>query len=185
MSLQLLGVILFFGVHAIPAHTGLRSALVGRVGEVGYKAGFALISLAGLVLMGMGFAQSGFVALWEPATWAGTATKIAMWIAFVLLAAAYTPTHIRGTVKHPMMLGVFIWSVTHLISNGEQAALWLFAPFAGFAVFSVVSAEMRGKRLGRAPASWKNDGIALAVGTVAWALVWYFHGALFGVAVMG
>ena len=182
MAVLMFGAILFFGIHAVPMSVALRATLVGRLGENGYKGVFALVSLAGLVLIGVGFAHAEPVVLWIPPAWAGTVTPVALWFAFVLLAAAYTPTHIRRSVKHPMMVGVFVWSGSHLIANGEQATLWLFGLFSIYAVASIVSAELRGKRLGGAAAAWKFDAIAVATGSVAWGLLWVFHKALFGVS---
>ena len=42
------GVALFVGVHLVPMVPEWRSALVGRLGEAGYKAGFSVLALAGL-----------------------------------------------------------------------------------------------------------------------------------------
>ncbi|MBI3992289.1 MAG: NnrU family protein [Candidatus Lambdaproteobacteria bacterium] len=182
MTMLILGAILFFGAHTVPMSVPLRVALVGRWGANAYKGVFALCSLAGLVLMGVGFARSEVAVLWVPPAWARSLAPVAMWVAFVLLASAYTPTHIRRTVKHPMMLGVLVWSAMHLLANGERATLWLFAPFAVYAVASIVSAERRGKRLGGGEVAWKFDVMVVAIGSILWGLVWYFHAALFRVS---
>ena len=61
-----------------------------------------------------------------------------MWVVFVLLVAAYTPTHIRRTVRHPMMLAVLIWALLHLLVNGDLASLLLFGGLGAFAVSKVL-----------------------------------------------
>ena len=46
MTLLIVGIIVFLGIHALPMNPGLRAALVGRWGETGYKVLFSLLSIA-------------------------------------------------------------------------------------------------------------------------------------------
>ena len=66
MTLLIVGIVVFLGIHALPTNPGLRAALVGRLGETGYKVLFSLLSIAGFVLLVYGFAtravRSGLVA---------------------------------------------------------------------------------------------------------------------------
>lgn len=102
--------------------------------------------------------------------------------AFVLLAAANMRTHIRAWLRHPMLIGIILWSAVHLLANGDAASTMLFGSFLVWAIVDLVSAVRRGAVKVFAPA-WKHDAIAVVAGlALAW-LVMRYHGALFGVAV--
>ena len=48
MTLLIVGIVVFLGIHTLPTNPGLREALVGRLGETGYKVLFSLLVDRGL-----------------------------------------------------------------------------------------------------------------------------------------
>ena len=58
MELLIVGLALFVGAHLLPSSQALRSALVARLGQNGYKALFSIASGAGLVLTVIGFGRA-------------------------------------------------------------------------------------------------------------------------------
>ncbi len=67
MTLLILGVLLFAGVHLVPALApGLRAAWLGKMGEGGYKGTFSLLLVASFALMTFGWktALTGIV-MWS------------------------------------------------------------------------------------------------------------------------
>ena len=45
-----------------------------------------------------------------------------MMLSFVLLVAAYVPHNsIKARLHHPMVLGVKVWALAHLLANGVAA----------------------------------------------------------------
>lgn len=182
MTLLIIGLALFVGMHVVPSFSVLRGGLAARLGEKGYKALFSLASAAGLVLVAVGYGQPPYSQIFEPSTTARALLPAAMAIAFVLAAAAYAPGRIRRLVRHPMLAGVLIWAAMHLLANGDLASNILFGAFALWAVFAILSAERRGKRLGDARASLKADIVAAIVGLIVFAAVRHFHADLFGAA---
>ena len=96
---------MFFGVHAIALTPPLRAVLARPLGELGYQGVFSLFSLGGLVLMTIGYDGQGEPLYASPA-WAHAMALPVMLVAFVLLAAAFTNTHIRRITRHPMTLGI-------------------------------------------------------------------------------
>ena len=56
MGMLVAGLVLFLGLHLVPAWPHLRAALVARLGEKPFKAGFSLLSLIGLALIIGGYA---------------------------------------------------------------------------------------------------------------------------------
>jgi uncharacterized membrane protein len=176
------GLVLFIGIHVVPNFAKLRSVLAARLGENGYKILFSVISLAGLILVAVGYRQAPQVQIFEPSQTARAALPVAMAIAFILVAVANVPGRIRQLIHHPMLAGVLIWSTLHFLANGDLAANVMFGAFALWAVFAILSAEYRGKRLSHGTGSLKADLLGALIGLAVFALLFYFHADLFGVS---
>ena len=184
MSLLIVGLVAFLGVHLVPAFPRARLALVDRMGPQRYKLLFSLASAVGLVLIVLGFARSGpRVALFEPLPEAIAAAPSAMVIAFVLVAAANMRGHLRRVLQHPMLLGLLIWSGVHLLANGDRAGTVLFGAFLVYAVVDLVSAVARRAVKPFVPEK-KFDVMAVVGGAVLAFVVMTFHRMLFGVPVV-
>jgi uncharacterized membrane protein len=91
------------------------------------------------------------------------------------------PTHIRRAVRHPMLIGLLLWSGVHLCANGDLAGTILFGSFLAYAVVDLISAIARGAVKAFVP-QWKFDAMALAGGLLLAALTMHFHSSLFGTA---
>jgi uncharacterized membrane protein len=98
----------------------------------------------------------------------------------VLFAAANMRTHIRAGIKHPMLIGLLLWSGVHLAANGDVAGTILFGSFFVYSVVALLSAIRRHAVKVFVPV-WKHDAIAVATGLLAAWLTLRFHGAFFGV----
>jgi hypothetical protein len=48
---MILGLVVFLGAHTLTTQRELRARLIGSMGEGGYKAGYAVVSLVGLALI--------------------------------------------------------------------------------------------------------------------------------------
>jgi len=176
------GLVLFIGIHVLPSFTGLRRALVARLGENGYKILFSLVSIAGLVLAVIGYGDAPRAQIFEPSETARAILPVAMALAFVLLVVGGVPGRIRRLIHHPMLASVLIWAALHFLANGDLASNVLFGALALWAVFAILSAEQRRKRLGHGPGNLKADAVGAVVGVVMFMLVLHFHAALFAVA---
>jgi uncharacterized membrane protein len=181
VALLLGGLILFIGMHVLPSFVGLRGALASRLGESGYKILFSVVSVAGLILTGIGYGQAPREQIFEPSQTARTLLPIAMAIAFVLVIVGNAPGRVRRLLRHPMLAGVLIWSALHLLANGDLASNVMFGAFALWAVFAILSAEYRDKRPSNGQGSLTADLAGTAVGLLAFWLLFRFHGDLFGV----
>lgn len=182
MGLLIIGLALFVGVHLVPASPALRGALLGRLGTNGYKAAFSLLSGLGVVLIVMGYRAAPNEPIFEPSDSARGILPFAMAVAFVLMATAYAPGHIRRLLRHPMLASILIWAVLHLLANGDLASNILFGTFSVWTIFAILSAERRGQKLGGERMSWRADAIAGLIGLTAYAAALYLHGILFGVS---
>lgn len=184
MLLLILGLFLFIAVHLVPAVPALRESLVERLGEWQYKGAFAGVALLGLLLAGFGYAHAAAAPLWEPLPFAPVVTVALMPVACVLVAAAYMPCNIRRYTAHPMLWGVLVWALAHLLVRGETAALVLFGGIGGYAILAMVIGSLQGQRKSpeiRPP--WR-DFAAVGAGLLLFAVLLGLHPVLFGVTVM-
>ena len=191
LTTLILGLALFLGVHALTTRRELRARLIASVGEGGYKICYALVSLAGLVLIAWGFADyraAGQIEIWRPPAVFKYVTAVLMLPAVILVVASYIRGRIYTVLKHPMLAGVKLWAAAHLIANGDLGSIILFGSFLAWAVYDRISLKHRADP-GAPPipvGGTGNDLIAVAVGIVAYlALAFVFHPVVIGVAVIG
>ena len=192
------GLVLFLGAHSVRVFAeGWRASAIARIGEKPWKGAYALVSIAGfvLVVIGYGLARQQPVLLWgQPPVWTRHLASLLTLAAFVLLVAAYVPGNaIKAKLRHPMILGVKVWAFAHLIANNTLADLVLFGSFLLWAVLDFRSARQRDRLAGSPspqPSPRGGEGVKTAitvvVGIVAWAVfAFWLHGAWIGVRPMG
>jgi uncharacterized membrane protein len=191
LTVMILGLVLFFGVHTLTTQRELRARLIASLGEGTYKIGYALVSLVGLALIVWGFADyraTGWIDIWHPPKVLKHIAVALMLPAVILVAAAYIRGRIYSAIKHPMLSGVKLWAAAHLVANGDLGGIILFGSFLGWAVFDRISLKRR-VDAGAPPipiGGPVNDLIAIAVGIVAYlALAFAFHPVVIGVPVVG
>lgn len=184
MTILVLGLLVFLGAHLVPTLAPLRTALVARLGESAYKAGFSVLSLIGLALIVIGYAWAPAAPrLFSPFPGAHALAPALMIVSFILLAAANMKTHIRRSLSHPMLIGVGIWATVHLLANGELRATVLFGAFLAYVIVDLVSASKR-NAVKKFKPSVRHDVIAILAGIVLALLLMAFHRPLFGTAVV-
>lgn len=192
MTLLIAGLIVFLGVHSVRiVADDWRSAQIARRGPKAWKGVYALVSIAGFVLIvwGYGLARQSPLVLYSPPPWLQHLGTVLTIPAFILLAATYVPgTRIKRAVGHPMVLGVKLWAVGHLLANGALADLVLFGSFLVWAVFSYAAARRRDRAAGKVYATGpvSRDAIAVIVGLGVWAVfAFWLHGPLIGTRPFG
>lgn len=184
MSTLITGLVVFLGIHLLPTVAPARAAAVAALGANRYKALFALASAVGLVLIVVGYAQSdAHDRIFAPVPAAIRIAPYALTVAFILLAAANMRGYLRRTLRHPMLIGVLIWSLVHLLANGDRTATVLFGAFVAYAVLDLVSAIRRHAVKAFEPEA-KFDLIAVVAGTAVALALMAFHRPLFGKAVV-
>ncbi len=190
MAMMVLGLVVFFGPHLFSA---VRSRAAGadireRLGYGPYMGLYSLVAIVGLGLIVLGYdAMRPAPVLYSPPAWTAHLNYILMWIALVMLVAAYAPKgHVAKALKHPMLAAVKVWALGHLLANGELNSVILFGAFLAYAVFDRIAAKRRGDLGAGAVASpsLTGDLLSVAIGTAAYAaiLIW-LHPVLFGVSV--
>lgn len=168
----------FVLIHIGISATGLRTRLVGLVGEGPYRAVFSLVSLGLLAWLIQGYgAMRGDPfdplneALWMPPDWLRWPALVlglcgvALAITGVLtpgptfagyesraLAKAEPGRGILRVTRHPFMWGVALWAAAHLMTNGERFAVMLFGALGAMALLGARSIDRKGAA--RNPEAW-------------------------------
>jgi len=168
MFVLALGLVLMLGAHVFASLRGPRGRLVERIGADPYRGLHSLVALLGLVLVVWGFIRyraSDWEQIWVPPEHARDLTWTLMWLACVSLACMYgKPSRFRGWLRHPLLAALTLWSLAHLVSNGDAGGMLLFGAFFVWSIYARVALERRGDA-GAAPAAafTRADATALAV----------------------
>lgn len=143
----------FVGGHVLISSTGLRGVLIGRLGKAPYRGVYALLALASLVWMGLAYGDAPRLELWAPGTALRHLSLTVMVLAAVLVVTGVTtpnPTLIgagrfsgapQGIIKvtrHPVMWGIGLWGVVHILANGDATGLIFFGGLVALALGGTV-----------------------------------------------
>ncbi len=193
MLIFLAGLLLFLGVHSVRIFAeGWRERQRRKLGADTWRGIYAALSLVGMVLLIWGYSlvRDTPTWVWIPPLGMRHAASLFNLLAFILLAAAYVPGNaIKAKVHHPMVAGVKLWAVAHLMANGNLAHIILFGSFLAWAVADFIAARKRDRRsLSSQPAATTLAAtvITVVVGTLSWVVfAFWLHGWLIGVKPFG
>jgi len=165
-------------IHIGISATGVRTAIVGRIGEGPYRGLFSLASLALLawliqayvVMRADPFDQLN-EGLWAPADWLRWPAYVFIVFGLTLaftglltpgptlagfekrsLAQAEPARGVLRITRHPFLWGVALWGLGHALVNGERFALMLFGVLALMSVLGARSIDRKGRA--RDPEAW-------------------------------
>ena len=186
MQTLILGLALFLGIHSVRiVAEDWRNARRAAMGEMAWKGVYSLISAAGLglIVWGYGEARMSPTVLWQVPVWGSHLAALLTLVSFVLLVATYVPGNaIKLRLQHPMILGVKVWALAHLLANGTLADLVLFGSFLLWAVLCFRSARRRENAPAAKAASGMATVLTVLIGLSAWAaFAMWGHAALIGV----
>lgn len=189
MPLLILGLVLFLGMHSVHMLApGFRDRVVARIGLRPWKGLYSLVSIAGFVLIviGFGMARMDSHLLYAPPPWLKHLNALFTLIAFVLVAAAYVPrNHLKAKIGHPMLAGVKLWALGHLLAIGFERDVVLFGAFLVWAVadFAVSRGRDRAAGIVYPAGTAVGDVLAVVIGVAAWAIfAFLLHLRLIGVS---
>lgn len=147
MTLLVVGLFVFLSAHSIRIFgEPMRAVLIARLGALGYKALYSLVSLVGLILLIKGYAMAREqpLALWTAWAPGRHVAALLSLVAFILVVAAYVPgNRLKARLRHPMVLGVKVWAAGHLLANHTLADAVLFGGLLVWAVLDFRAARAR------------------------------------------
>lgn len=191
MLVMVIGLIVFFAIHAVPTNVELKNGLVARFGTGGYRTIFGVLSLIGLALIVLGFHKLQLhpgknPILWDPPMFMRHIALPLMLVASVALVAGFIPSHIQAALKHPFLVAIKAWALGHLLANGDLASLLLFGSFLAYGVYSRIAYKRRGGGHGplyKGSGPWINDAIVVVLGVALYAAIaLYLHALIIGVS---
>ncbi|MCK9508435.1 MAG: NnrU family protein [Pigmentiphaga sp.] len=188
MTVLILGLLLFFGIHSVQiVAPTLRERVIARGGVGAWKWPYTAIAGIGLLLLIIGYDMARHTApiLYYPHAGLRHAALLVMLPVFPLLLATYIKGRIQQWLRHPMLIATILWATAHLMANGSLADLLLFSCFLLWALLDWRSVIVRGKSAtpdNRMP--WgRNDAIAIIGGLAVYAVfIGGLHALLFGVS---
>ncbi len=193
MLLLITGLVIFLGLHSLRiVAEPVRTQLVTRFGEAGFKGIYSVVSIIGFALIWYGYGQARMTPsmVWNPPMATRHLASLLTLVSFIILFAAYVPRNrIKRAIGHPMVIAVKVWAFAHLLANGMLADIVLFGSFLIWAVLDFRAARGRDKANGYVrptEVSVLSDITTIVAGTIAWFVfaVW-MHGWLIGVRPFG
>ena len=209
VALLAIATLAFLATHFVTS-TPLRPALVNAIGEWPYRGAYSLVALATLAWMIWAYAAAPREVLWMGFR---EITFVLMPLAFILLACGYwrNPTMVgadkllqstdpaRGMIRitrHPIMWGIMLWAIAHILARGDLKSLVFFGGFLMLAAVGTLAMDWRKKAnpdwprfagvtshvpfvaiaQGRNRIDWREIGwLRPAVGLAAFFIVLLFH----------
>lgn len=137
MTLLIVGLILWVAAHYFKR---LAPDARARLGDPG-KGLVAVLIIASIVLMVLGYRGADFINVWSPPSFLTGINNLGMLLAFWVFgssAAKGAKAWPASKTRHPQLLAVKIWAISHLLVNGDLASVILFGGMLAWAVGSVI-----------------------------------------------
>jgi uncharacterized membrane protein len=158
MTTLVAATVVFLATHFVPS-TPLRAPLVRAMGHWPYVGLYSLVAFATLGWMSWAYANAPRDPLWVPLR---EAAYVLMPIAFVLLVCGFwrNPTIVgaekllrsddpaRGMIRitrHPIMWGLMLWALAHILARGDTKSLVFFGSFLVLAGVGTLFMDARKK----------------------------------------
>ncbi len=219
-ALLLVAASAFFLLHMLPS-TPLRGRSVAIAGEGAYLGAYSLLSLISIWWLTEQFKLAPYgEKLWlMPGWWPWLKAALILFALLLAVGGLLTPNPsspgaakvldkpdaaegIFAITRHPLMWGVGIWAITHMLSQATTRGLLFFGSFAATALIGSWFQERRKRATlpawtrfeaktsffpfmaiaeGRAQFSLRAIGWwRIAIALVLWAAILHFHLRLFG-----
>ncbi len=160
MTLLIGGLILWTVAHFFKRVTpDLRSSL-GNAG----KGIVAVLIIISVVMMVKGFQAAPEDVIYEAPGWGKPVNNLLMLVAVALMGMGNSKGRARSWLRHPMLIGLLVWSGAHILVNGDVASLVLFG---GLAAWALVTMAL----INRAEGPWQRPEPGPASSDVKWLVI--------------
>jgi len=205
-----LAFLVFFVSHSVPVRGAIKDKISALISPSGFTAIYSMLSIAILIWLIIAADRAPYVEIWAFAPWQKHIPITAMAVATIVTVmaigrpnalsfggannAAFDPQNpgLIGWLHHPLLFALLVWSLSHMVPNGDLAHIILFGIFAGFALLGHLLINQRQKRrLGRV--EWarlaatkrtftptRNGIVRLSLGIALYLLLLYAHEPLIG-----
>ena len=186
MKILIIGLFIWCGTHFIPALAiKFRQQLMQSWGEKKYKIIFSLLIVLSITIMVVGWRSTEVIILYNPPIWAAHVTGILVITTFILFSAARSETTIKRYIRHPQLAGLILWSIGHLLANGDNRSLLLFAGLGTWAIAEIILISKReGSWVKPPPATFKSEIMMVGKGILLFLVFLFAHPYLSGVTLL-
>ncbi len=123
-----------------------------------------------------GYREAEDVPLYALSNWTWYLNNLLMLVALFMMDIGRVNGVVRTKVRHPMLIGVVIWSVAHLLVNGELSALVLFGGLGLWALLQMaVISRAEGPWEVPAKGSILSDGKVAVLAVVLYTVIAGIH----------
>ncbi|AHC99879.1 NnrU family protein [Leisingera methylohalidivorans] len=175
MALLILGLLLWWGGHLFKRLAPEARAAMGNGG----RGAVALVLVAGVVLMVLGYRSTGFIHVWAPPSFMVHINNLMVLVAIYMMSPAPKKGALLNGMRHPMLAGFKLWAAAHLLVNGDLASIILFGGLLAWAVAEVIV-------INRTEPAWQprpkgsiaKDAMFFAASIVLMGVIGYVHGMI-------
>ncbi len=161
IEMLVLAVGCFVGGHFVLSSMNVRTALIGVLGETGFRGVYSLAAIAAMVWTVVAYGAAPRVELWTASLGLTHVPAVLMPFACILAVAGMTtrtvtmvggesvarsPLPAAGIVtvtRHPFLWAVTLWAVGHVAVNGDVASLVLFSAMVVLALGGMAHIDHR------------------------------------------
>ena len=144
----LLAVAIFVGGHFFLSSVTVREPIIKTLGETGFRVSYSVLALGAMVWTVVAYNAAPRLVLWQPTPGLLAIPLIVMPFACILVVASLSTPNITMVAgehhadqphpapgimtitRHPGLWGFGLWSMAHLLANGDDASLALFGGIA-------------------------------------------------------
>ncbi|AZQ68953.1 hypothetical protein EF888_18560 [Silicimonas algicola] len=138
MTLLILGLLLWAGAHLVKRLApGARAVLQDKMGD-GSKGLIAALILLSVVLMVLGYRSADGAVYWGRTGAMVGINNLLMVVAVALFGVGNSKSRLRGKMRHPMLTGLIVWGVAHLLVNGDVPSFVLFGGLIAWALLEMI-----------------------------------------------
>lgn len=173
MSLLILGVALWAASHLLKR---LAPGVRGAVEDGTARLVVAVMSVVAIILMVVGYRALPN----EPNFWSfpgnGHANNSLMLLAVIVFGAGMSKGWLWTQIRHPMLTGVILWSIAHLLVRNDLPSLILFGGMGLWAVLSMLLINAQsGAWVRPTSGGVKRDVVLVVIATVMYGLIAAIH----------
>lgn len=138
MGALIAGVLLWSIVHLTKSVApGVRTSIRSKIGAGPHQGLVALLIITSLALIIYGWRTAQYEFVYDPPTWGRHLNMLTMVFAIFLFGAAQGKSKIKQVIRHPMLTGMLVWAIGHLIANGDSRSVVLFGGLGLWALISL------------------------------------------------
>ena len=165
MNLLIAGLVLWVVAHLFKRLAPqMRAGMADKMGVGPARGIIALVLLASIVMMVFGYRSAPFEFVYDTPSWARHANNALMIVSVALLGMGSSKGRARTWLRHPMLIGVLVWTIAHLMVNGDVASIVLFGGMALWSVASMVIINIQ-------DGAWTKPEAGPVAGDIKWLVI--------------